>query len=194
MGSFHGDFTAMPILDREANLYPNELLSKRLEDDVPRRWWAIYTKARQEKALARQLLGYQIPFYLPLASRENLVRGRRVHSHVPLFNGYLFLYGTEEERIRSLTTNRISRILEVKDQQQLFRDLRQVHEVIQSGAPLTVESRLEAGQAVRVKYGALEGLEGKVVQRRGGVRLLIAVDYLQQGVSIEIDDFMVEPI
>jgi hypothetical protein len=184
----------MPILDREANLYPNDLLAHPVEAASPRRWWAIYTKARQEKALARQLVSYAIPFYLPLASRENMVRGRRVHSHVPLFNGYLFLYGTEDERIRSLTTNRISRILEVNDQQQLFSDLRQVHEVIASGAPLMVENRLEAGQPVRVKFGALEGLEGKVVQRRGAVRLLIAVNYLQQGVSIEIDDFMVEPL
>lgn len=184
----------MPILTQEPNLFPGDLLAGGETDDQDRRWWAVYTKARQEKALARQLFSYEVPFYLPLVNNERFVRGRRVRSHLPLFCGYMFLYGTEEERVRSLTTNRISRILPVKDQDRLFSDLQQVQSVIESGAPLTIESRLEAGQKVRVKSGALAGLEGQVVQRRAGVRLLIAVTYLQQGVSVEIDDFMVEPL
>lgn len=187
----------MPILQLEPTVYPGELLTsapESAEDSVERRWWAVYTKARQEKALARQLLGWQVPFYLPLLPQETMTRGRRVRSHLPLFAGYLFLYGTEEERVRSLTTNRISRILDVANQEELFCDLRQVREVIESGAPLTVESRLEPGQRVRVKFGAFAGMEGTVVQRRGRVRLLIAVNYLQQGISIEIDDMMVEPL
>jgi transcriptional antiterminator RfaH len=184
----------MPILTREPSVFPDELLNQSVESDKSRQWWAVYTKARQEKALARQLHGYEIPYFLPLIPRESMARGRRIHSHLPLFCGYLFLYGTEDERVRTLTTNRISRILHVADQEQLFRDLRQVHEVIESGAPLTVESRLEPGQQVRVKYGAFSGMEGKILQRRGGVRLLIAVNYLQQGISIEIDDMMVEPV
>jgi hypothetical protein len=38
------------------------------------------------------------------------------------------------------------------------------------------------------------GLEGTVVERRGEERLLIAVHFLQQGVSIQISDFQVEPL
>jgi transcriptional antiterminator RfaH len=47
---------------------------------------------------------------------------------------------------------------------------------------------------VRIKSGALMGLEGMILTRRGETRLLIAVHYLQQGVSVQIDDYMVEPI
>jgi hypothetical protein len=36
------------------------------------------------------------------------------------------------------------------------------------------------------------GLEGTIVSRRGEDRLLIAVNFLQQGVSIQISDFQVE--
>jgi hypothetical protein len=38
----------------------------------------------------------------------------------------------------------------------------------------------------------LAGLEGIVTKRRGGSRLLVAVDYLQQGASIELHDFALE--
>jgi hypothetical protein len=37
-------------------------------------------------------------------------------------------------------------------------------------------------------------LEGIVTKRRGVSRLLVAVNYLQQGASVEIEDFMVEVI
>ena len=115
-------------------------------------------------------------------------------AHLPVFGGYLFLYGTEEERVQALTTNRISRILPVADTLQMTSDLRFVRSLIQAGAPLTVESRLQPGQRVRIKSGSLMGLEGTILTRRGETRLLIAVHYLQQGVSVQIDDYMVEPI
>jgi transcriptional antiterminator RfaH len=185
---------SMPILDAETALFPDNLLSELAAGNSPRRWWAIYTKARQEKALARHLVQLNVPFYLPLIPKTNLIRGRKVQSHIPLFSGYVFLFGTEDERTKSLTTNRVSTILNVDDQRQLASDLRHVARLIESNAPLTVERRLEAGAAVRIKTGPMQGLEGTVISRRGQTRLLVSVRMLQQGVSVEIDDFVLEPI
>ena len=47
---------------------------------------------------------------------------------------------------------------------------------------------------MRVTTGSFAGDEGTVITRRGRNRLLVAVTLLQQGVSLEIDDFMLEPI
>jgi len=66
--------------------------------------------------------------------------------------------------------------------------------LIASGAPLTLESRLAPGDRVRVRRGPLVDLEGTVLSRRGQTRLLIAVNFLQQGASVEIDDFLLDPI
>ena len=184
----------MPILAAEPDCYPCNLLDEMPTDIDDRRWWAIYTKSRQEKSLARQLGGMTVPYYLPLVSKTARIGARNVQSHLPVFGGYLFLYGTDEERIAALTTNRISRILPVPDTDRMTSDLRNVRTLITSGAPLTVEARLQPGQRVRIKSGALMGLEGEILNRRGETRLLIAVHYLQQGVSIQIDDYMVEPI
>ena len=139
-------------------------------------------------------MGFEIPFYLPLVRKDLYVRGRRQCSFLPLFNGYVFLYGTDYERVHALTTNRISRVLPVADQDQLRSDLAQVRHLIEAEAPLTVEKRLQPGDRVRVRHGALKGLEGTILRRQKATRLLVAVNYLQQGVSVEIDDFMVEPI
>ncbi len=183
----------MPILEKEICEFPTGLLDQSV-DSTERRWFAIYTKARQEKALARQLVGYDIPFYLPLVPKENYIRGKRVESFLPLFGGYLFLFGTEHERVQALTTNRISQVLPVNDQQQIRHDLLQLRDVIDSGIPVTLEKRLQAGDRVRVEKGPLKGVEGVVVARRGERRLIVAVNYLQQGVSVQIDDFMLSKL
>jgi transcriptional antiterminator RfaH len=184
----------MPVLSEEISLFPEGLLEDGTLQECGRRWWVVYTKARQEKALARDLLAREIPFYLPQVKKTSIYGGRRVKAWVPLFSGYLFLFGDDEERIQSLTTNRISRTLYVHDLDRLFTDLRQVRQLIAADVPLTVEARLDRGNRVRVRRGPLAGLEGTVLTRRGETRLVVSVDFLQQGASVEIEDFMLEPL
>jgi transcriptional antiterminator RfaH len=184
----------MPILKKEPSLYPDTLLDL-LPPDLPdRRWFALYTKARQEKALAREMLKQCIPFYLPLVKKTNVSHGRKRISLTPLFGGYVFLFGAEDERVRCLASNRISRVLTVEQPEQLVFDLRQFRQLIAANAPLTIEARLAPGRRVRVRQGPFAGLEGTVLKRRGETRLLVAINFLQQGASVEIDDFFLEPL
>jgi len=184
----------VPILAQEPCLYPESLLAGLPSETPGRQWWVLYTMARQEKAVARDLLGYQVPFYLPIVRKTSVCRDRKVTSHVPLFPGYVFLCGSDDDRVQALTTNRISRVLTVHDPERLERDLRQISQLIAAKMPLTVEGRLVPGERVRVRYGPFEGLEGVVLRRQGRTLLLVSVDFLQRGASVEIDDFMLEPI
>jgi transcriptional antiterminator RfaH len=124
----------------------------------------------------------------------HLIRGKRVKSLLPLFNCYVFLFSSEEERIGALKTNRVVQMLPVSDQELLLNDLRQIQRLIASNAPLTIEQRLMPGRRVRIKSGLLRGLEGTILDRCNNSRLLVAVNFLQKGVSLDIEDFMVEPI
>lgn len=184
----------MPILAPEPSLFPANLLTEVGRTVNGRRWWVMYTKSRQEKALVRALGAQQVPHYLPLVSRELLVRGRPVASHVPVFPSYVFVYGNPIEREQCLKTNRVCQVLPVPNGEELCEDLANVQTMIEAGCPLTVESRLEPGHWVRVRSGPLEGLEGAILQRKRQTRLIVAVRMLQQGVSVEINDFLVEPV
>jgi transcriptional antiterminator RfaH len=161
-----------------------------------RKWWIFYTKSRQEKALANYLRTRRIPHYLPLYKKQIISRGRRLTSIVPLFSNYLFQFGDQAERITALESNRIARTIDVSParQDELWNDLTRLERLIRSNVPLTIESQIRAGERVRIKSGRLAGLEGTVVSRRGGSRLLVTVNYLQQGASIEIEDFALETI
>jgi transcriptional antiterminator RfaH len=183
----------MPILAPETCEFPAGLLSG-YDGITDREWWALYTRPRQEKSLARALVQMELPFYLPLVKKRNLIRGREVVSLLPLFQGYLFLYGDNEERLRSLTTKRVAQVVPVNDPERLVSDLRRIQQLIESGEPLTIESRLSAGRRVRIRAGAMQGLEGTVVVRRGQSRLLVAIDFIQQGASVAIDDYLLESL
>ena len=182
------------MVTQQASLYPADLFEIAAEQALDRVWWAVYTKSRQEKVFSQYLLANQIPHYLPLVQKIYVSCGRKFTTRVPLFSGYVFMLGSEQERICSLTSNRVSRILPVHDPICLRAELEQLFRLISSGAPLTVEQRLAPGNRVRVRHGALAGTEGTVLVRRGKTRLIVAVTFLQQGASVEVDDFNLEPI
>jgi transcriptional antiterminator RfaH len=179
---------------QQASLYPVDLFETAGEQSLDRVWWVVYTKSRQEKAFSRNLTANEIPHYLPLVKKTYVSCGRKFSAQVPLFPGYVFMFGSEQERICSLTSNRVSRILPVHDTVCMWTELEQLSRLIGSGTPLTVEQRLAPGNRVRVRRGALAGMEGTVLVRRGKTRLIVTVTFLQQGASVEVDDFNLEPI
>lgn len=186
----------MPILKPEDDLYPLDLLDRETDFSVsPQRWFCLYTLARQEKQLMRKLKGLGISYYGPtITKRYRSPQGRIRASQVPLFANYVFLFGTGEDRSRALTTKCISRVEEVGDPAALTHDLRQIHTAIREGVPLTPEAKLIAGQPVRVRSGPFRGYEGVVIRREGKTRLLLAIRYLEQGVSMQIDEGLLEAL
>ena len=186
----------MPILPPEGDIHPENLFEDdALGTDPERRWWALYTLPRREKDLMRRLRSLDIAHYGPLVKKRNRSPSGRVRtSQVPLFAGYVFLCGDEGARYQAMTTNCISRCLDVDDAEQLLHDLRQIRRLILSDKPMTPEARIQPGTQVRIRTGPLAGMEGVVVKRRGGDRLLVVVKFLQQGASIQIEDFQVEAV
>jgi transcriptional antiterminator RfaH len=179
----------MPILAREPDCFPDNLFESAENLPPGQSWWVFYTIARREKELVRRLRAERITCYCPqLAQRQRSPAGRIRTSYVPMFGGYVFASGTDDDRQAALASNCVSRCLPVADGAELFRDLSQIWRLTESGAPLTPEDRLEPGQRVTVRRGPLAGFHGTVVQRRSGHRLIVAVNFLQRGVSALLDD------
>ena len=144
--------------------------------------------------MAGALLAREVGFYLPLVKRKSLTRGRTRVSRIPLFPGYVFIHGNDEDRLQVLKTNRVLTVQHVRDGEQLREDLLRLAELIALDAPLLPEARLVEGNRVRVKAGPFRDKEGVVIRRNGKTRLLVAVNYLQQGASLEVDDCLLEPL
>ncbi len=186
----------MPVLPSEPDLFPADLFAGPPEQAVAseKQWWVLHTKPRQEKSLARELCASRIGFYLPLIARRLMVRGRMLTSYIPLFGGYVFLFGDRDERLAALETSRVVHSLEVVNQQELWRDLSQVHQLIRTGAPITPEDKLAPGMIVEIRQGPLAGLRGKILESASHRRFVVQVDFIQRGASVLLDDIALAPV
>ncbi len=183
----------MPILPKEPDCLPSDLLDHPSSTTLP--WWLLYTKSRQEKLLMRHLRVLNLPHYGPMIMRRNRSPNGRIRTiYSPLFANYLFLRGDEEARYQAICTGCVTKATEITEVERFVSDLRQIRDLIEIGAPLTVESRIEPGENVRVKSGSFAGFEGTVIRRENERRLLVAVRFMDQGVSVKLEDCQLEPL
>ena len=143
----------------------------------------------------RKLASQKISFYGPVISkRYRSPNGRLRTSYVPLFANYIFMFANNQDRQHALNTNCIAKCDLIQDRETLVSDLRQIHKVIDTGVALTAEAKLAPGNRVRVRTGPFAGYEGNVIRREGKTRLLLSIQYLAKGVSMEMDEGVLEPI
>jgi transcription antitermination factor NusG len=184
----------MPILAREQDIHPENLLDQEQNIDSTRQqWYAMYTRSRCEKQLMRNLVKMDVPFYGPtIPRRYRSPAGRLRVSHDLLFSNYVFVFGDEYQRHAAESSNCVTRSIYVPDGEQLRENLRTVHRLIEIGRPLTPEARLQQGDRVRVRSGPFAGFEGVVIRRQNEIRLLVTVDFTQHGASVLLDDCQLE--
>jgi transcription antitermination factor NusG len=186
--------SSMPLLPLERRLFPPDLFERAVDEHSPEHWWVLHTRPRAEKKIARVLLGRSIGFFLPLYERQWKQRQRQHRSYMPLFPGYVFLYGDQRARLSAQETNCLVGCLTVPDQRQLHADLARVHALTESGMPLAPEPRLEPGTRVTIGDGPLAGLEGKILRAGKRLSFIVEVEFIQRRVSVEIDGSMIQPL
>jgi transcriptional antiterminator RfaH len=153
------------------------------------RWFAAWTRSRQEKSAASVLDSIGIESFLPLKSEIRQWSDRKQTVAMPLFSGYLFVRMslTGQERLDVLKTPGIAGIvgnqtgpLAVPDQQ-----IEEIRRVLESQSAFEVEPLLQEGDRVRVASGPLAGIEGKLVRRNSSAYLAISIEILERRATIQ---------
>ena len=154
-------------------------------------WVALRTKARHEKALAWNLNNRGIGYYLPLLGRPQKSKDRVRYSLCPLFDGYVFLRGSADDRRLAQQTGLVVQVLRVADQERFGRELRGIITAI-AARPVALCRPPTAGQRVQIVRGPLAGLEGVVLRSRGCQRLVLQLAGIQQAIRLDlsVDDVL----
>ncbi|MHC4558882.1 MAG: transcription termination/antitermination protein NusG, partial [Planctomycetota bacterium] len=140
------------------------------------------------------LIHRNISYFLPMSWKVRRRSRRTIRSLLPLFSGYLFFCGEEDQRLELLRTDRVANLIEVEDQEKLLSELVQFEQALRAGAPMKAYRYIKTGQQCRVIAGPLLGLQGVVVKTKGAARLVLQVDMLGQAASVEIDIDMIETV
>ncbi len=174
----------MPLLKRGPEVFPQGLFDLP-SADFP--WRVAHTRSRQEKALVRHLEPLGVPFYLPQHERRALRSGRRFVSFLPLFPGYVFLRADAASRETAFRSGLIVRLLDVRDQDLLQGELRQLRALQEAGASLAPYAPLLEGDLVTIADGPFHGYRGRVIREQSSTRLIVSVSMLRQRVAVEFD-------
>ena len=156
-------------------------------------WWAAYTKPRFEKALAWDLYGRGIGYFLPMREKVIFSGGRKRRVMVPLFMSYLFFCGTEQDRYTALSTNRICQTIDVGNQEGLVAELANIERALITKAIIDNYPRLPRGSRCRIASGPMTGIEGVIICREDAkARMVLEVTIHGQGAVLEIDADLLE--
>ena len=164
----------------------------RTENLLP--WYALQTKARHEKAVSNYLRMQGVEEFLPLykSRREWSDRVRVVE--LPLFGGYVFCRLDPKSMVSVLNVPGVIHLLGYGAEPVPVPDgeISAIRRLLESELPATPCPYLKVGALVRIRSGAMQGLEGRLERVRNSCRLVLSVHLLQRSIALEVDPESVE--
>lgn len=159
-------------------------------------WYAIRTRSRHEKMVFEQLQNQGIESFLPTVKRIRKWSDRRKEVELPLFSGYAFARVSlaSSDRLRVLQTNGVAGFVGVQGRGVPIPDsqIEDVKTLLVNDVPFKDHPFLHVGQRVRIRGGALDGIEGILAAAKSDRSLVISVEPIHRSLSICIDGYNVE--
>jgi transcriptional antiterminator NusG len=162
------------------------------------RWYAVRTRSRHEKLVARQLESQGIESFLPIVIQTHKWSDRSKQVETPLFSGYAFLrmVHSSDERVRVLRTQGVVSFVGVQGTGTPIPDhqIEDIKTLVASRVPYEERPFLHVGQRVRVRGGALDGMQGILVAENGDRSLVISVEPIQRSLCVRVAGYQVEAV
>ncbi|MGA2634491.1 MAG: UpxY family transcription antiterminator [Terracidiphilus sp.] len=160
-------------------------------------WFAVYTASRHEKRVAQHLTQREIEFYLPLYRSARKWRdGSKVTLELPLFPGYLFVHIKRSERVRVLNVPGALAVVGGMGREPVPLPEETI-DALRAGLHLRAAEPyplLTVGQRARIRAGALVGMEGVVVRKKNGFRVVLTLEHIMQSIAVEVAAEDLEPM
>lgn len=159
-------------------------------------WYAAHTRHQHEKLVAQTLVNKGFEVFLPLYTEVRQWRDRTKRLELPLFSCYVFLRGDLDRRLAIVTTPGVHGMVATGGRLAAIpeEEIQAVRSVVENRVNVEPHPFLNCGDLVRVKSGALKGLEGFLVRKKGQTRLVVSVSLLERSVAAEVDAGTVERI
>jgi transcription antitermination factor NusG len=161
-------------------------------------WYGLQTRPRHEKIVAQRLQERGVSAFLPLISEVHRWSDRKKSVEMPLFSCYVFakFVHNRSERLRVLRVEGVFGLVGSRGEGSPIPEeqIEAVRNVVQGKIPWSNHPFLEIGQRVRIRSGALNGIEGILTARDGERRLVISVDAIQRSLAVRVEGYEVEPV
>lgn len=161
-------------------------------------WYALKTMSRHERLVSCELESQGITTFLPSVTEVHRWSDRRKKVERPLYPSYLFVRGSMSPQIRRavLFSRGVAGFITMGGQPTPIPDeqIASVQTLLTHGITCAAHPFLKVGQRVRIRGGALDGVEGMLTGFNGEKGLLISIDSIQQSLAVRIEGYDVEVV
>ena len=166
--------------------------------NVESEWYALHTRPRHEKLVVQRLVERGVETFLPVVTEMHRWSDRKKSVQLPLFSCYVFarFIPNRSERLQVLRVNGILGLVGSHGEGTPIPDeqVDAVRTLVEGAVPWSSHPFLKIGQRVRIRSGALNGMEGILVSRNGSDTLVISVDALQRSLSVRVEGYDLEAV
>jgi transcription antitermination factor NusG len=160
-----------------------------------RNWYALQTQARHERVVEYRLREQGVPTFLPLVTELHRWSDRKKRVQLPLFSCYVFakLLPTNEDRLRALRVNGVFNLVGTRAEGTPIPDeqIEAVRVLVEEELPCCSHPFLKVGQRVRIRGGALDGVEG-ILTENGDRTLVVSIDAIQRSLAVRVEGYDIE--
>jgi len=161
-------------------------------------WYALHTRPRHEKLVVQRLEERGVETFLPTITEVHRWSDRKKSVQLPLFSCYVFakFVPKRSDRINVLRVGGVIGLVGSQGEGTPIPDeqVDTVRTLIDGTVPWSPYPFLKIGQRVRIRGGALEGMEGILVSRNGNHTLVISVDAIQRSLAVRVEGYQVEAV
>lgn len=168
-------------------------IGSRVETDVA--WFAVWTRSRHEASVLSQLESKQIEAFLPTIPRWSRWKDRKKRVEWPLFPGYCFARIDPMDSLSVVKCSGVVSLVCFEGQPAAIpdREIESLRTLVASELRYDPCPLIHEGMFVEVQWGPLRGVVGRLVRKGSRARLVLSVDLIAQGVSVEVDAADVRP-
>lgn len=160
-------------------------------------WYVLYTAPRAEKKVYQELTlrGYEV--FLPMSKRLKIWKNRqRKEVEVPLLPGYIFINTLEFELHNVKRCPKVVTYIHCAGKPSIvpLKDIEGIKKILTLDQEISIETKFDEGEEVRIVYGPLSGYEGVLIKRNGKTRFGIQLKEINQAVLIDICTSVLERV
>lgn len=152
-------------------------------------WYAVWTRSRHEQTVREQLERKGLDAFLPTITRWSRWKDRKKQIDWPLFPGYCFVRIEAANRLPVLTCTGVVGIVSFNGEIAPIpdREIDGIRQLVETDLQFDPCPLIREGMLVEVVHGPLRGVVGRLVRKGSHARLVLAVELIGQGVSVEVD-------
>ena len=152
-------------------------------------WFAVWTRSRHESRVISQLEEKGIDAFLPTIARWSRWKDRRKRIDWPLFPGYCFVRIDSADSLPVLKCTGVVKLVSSEGKPAPIPDheVEAIRTLVMSELSYDPCPLIKLGSMVEVVAGPLRGITGRLIRKGAHARLVLSVDLIGQGVSVQID-------